>query len=132
MQRIQDIYFGPSPLGGRGVFTNRDIEEGEIIEICPVIVIPKHEVKLIHKSFLHDYYFYWGEEGNKCAIALGYGSLYNHDYDPNAMYKMDFENDLLEIYALRKIKSGDEITITYNGDENDKSPVWFHQPDYKR
>ncbi len=120
-----NIYIAQSPLGGRGVFAKRKIEDGELIEICPVIVVPPHDLAKIHSSHLHDYYFLWGDDEKSSAIALGYGSLYNHSYTPNAEYAMDFEGETLNIHAIRSIEPDEEITFNYNGDAADATPVWF-------
>ncbi|HNE48113.1 MAG TPA: SET domain-containing protein-lysine N-methyltransferase, partial [Saprospiraceae bacterium] len=61
----------------------------------------------------------------KCAIALGYGSLYNHSYNPNARYEVDFDEEVIRFYTLSTIKAGGEITVNYNGDWQDQNPVWF-------
>jgi len=102
-----------------------DIEEGSLIEIAPVLVIPKEQVKVIHETVLHDYYFRWGREFNKCAIALGFGSLYNHSYEPNMAFEMDFSTDNLTFFARINISAGEELTFNYNGDFDDKTPLWF-------
>ena len=130
MQRLPSLYFAPSALGGRGVFTSAPIPEGAVLEICPVIVLPPEEVPVIHGTRLHDYYFSWGWNDDQCAIALGFGSLYNHAYEPNARYQVDIDDETLEIIAIRDIAPGEEITVSYNGDPEDKTPVWFH-PDIK-
>jgi hypothetical protein len=132
MQRLPGIYFAPSEKGGRGVFSAIHISEGTLIEVCPMIVLPEEDFQKIHDSTLHDYYFLWGDEENQCAIALGFGSLYNHDYEPNARYFVDPEEETMEIYAIREIFPGDEITVTYNGHPDDKSLVWFEDPDYDK
>jgi len=132
MQRLPGIFFGPSPRGGRGVFTELAIAAGTLIEICPLIVLPAEDLEKIHASGLHDYYFLWGDAENQCAIALGFGSLYNHDYEPNARYFVDVEEETLEIHAVRDLLPGEEITVTYNGVPEDKSTVWFENPDYRR
>ena len=132
MQRLPGIYFAPSEKGGRGVFSAIYISEGTLIEVCPMIVLPEEDFQKIHDSTLHDYYFLWGDEENQCAIALGFGSLYNHDYEPNARYFVDPEEETMEIYAIREIFPGDEITVTYNGHPDDKSLVWFEDPAYDK
>jgi len=132
MQRLPGIYFAPSEKGGRGVFSAIYISEGTLIEVCPMIVLPEEDFQKIHDSTLHDYYFLWGDEENQCAIALGFGSLYNHDYEPNARYFVDPEEETMEIYAIREIFPGDEITVTYNGHPDDKSLVWFEDPEYDK
>lgn len=132
MQRLTGIYFGPSEKGGRGVFSAIYISEGTLIEVCPMIVLPEEDFQKIHDSTLHDYYFLWGDDENQCAIALGFGSLYNHDYEPNARYFVDPEEETMEIYATKEIFPGEEITVTYNGHPDDKSLVWFEDPNYDK
>ncbi len=132
MQRLPCIFFAPSPLSGRGVFTSEPIPAGALIEICPVIVLPEEELPIIHKTHLHDYYFFWGEDEKQCAIALGFGSLYNHAYQANAEYIVDLDENTLDIYAVRNISKGEEITLNYNGLPDDETPVWFDDPDYQR
>ena len=127
MQRLASLYFAPSALGGRGVFTSEPIREGSILEVCPVVVLPPEELPIIHGTKLHDYYFLWGWEDNQCAIALGYGSLYNHAYHHNAQYLIDIDNETIDIVALRDIEEGEEITVSYNGDPEDLTPVWFDE-----
>ncbi|NUO02207.1 MAG: SET domain-containing protein-lysine N-methyltransferase [Saprospiraceae bacterium] len=131
-QRLPSVYFSSSTIEGRGVFTYEPIEEGMLIEICPAIVMPAEDLPVIHRTHLHDYYFLWGQEEKQCAIALGFGSLYNHSYEPNAEYVFDYEQQTIDIYSLKPIEAGEEITINYNGWPDDKNPVWFHDPDYDR
>lgn len=124
MQRA-DIYFGPSEIHRMGVFAARDLEPGEMIEICPVLLFPKQELQFIDQTILYDYYFDWTNE--QYAICLGYGSLYNHSYAPNAEYDMDFEGQTIDFECIKPIKAGEEITVNYNGYPADQSPVWFEQ-----
>jgi hypothetical protein len=121
------IYVTNSDLHGLGVFAGRDIEEGEVIEICPIILFPKSELADVRKTFLDNYYFDWGETDEWYALALGYGSLYNHSYEPNAEYGMDFEAKTIDFYCIKNIAAGDEILINYNGDVDNKSKVWFEK-----
>ena len=125
MQRVPSLFVALSPLRGRGVFTAADIAEGAIIEICPVIVLPGDEIPIINQTGIYDYYFLWGPDDEDCAIALGYGSLYNHSFQPNAMYEADFEAKTLNFHALKLIPAGSEITVNYNGEPEDKNKVWF-------
>lgn len=121
------IYFAPSDVHGTGVFAAEPIEEGAVIEICPVILFSKAQLLHVRQTVLDDYYFDWGDDGEQYAFALGYGSLYNHSYTPNADYGMDFENNTIDIYALRTIQPGEEICINYNGSPEDQSRVWFEE-----
>lgn len=110
---------------GRGIFATRKIKKGELIHEAPVIISPKEEYQYLKKTILVEYAFWWGEDLEECALALGYGSLFNHSYTPNALYKLNLKNKTIDIYAYRDIKSGDEILINYNGDPEDDEPMWF-------
>ena len=109
--------------GARGVFAGRDIAKGQTIEVAPVIVIPRAQSHVIRETKLDDYAFKWG--GGCFAVALGYGSFYNHSYSPNARYWQDTQNRALEFVALRRIRRGEEITINYNGDPGSQEDLWF-------
>ena len=109
------------------LFTRSFILKGAVFEICPVIVLPAEDLPVIHNTRLHDYYFMWGWDDDQCAIALGYGSLYNHAYTPNAQYLIDIDNETIEFIALRDIQKGEEITVSYNGDPEDQTKVWFDE-----
>ena len=113
LQRTPGLYYAPSAIHGRGVFCTHPLSTGDLVEICPVIVLPETEVATLKDSVLFAYYFTWGESQNMCAIALGYGSLYNHDPDPSAEFIPDYGDDTLIIQALRDIPPGTEITIDY-------------------
>jgi SET domain-containing protein len=109
---------------GRGVFARKAIRRGEIIERVPVIVLPLRDVMRDPDDWtgLGCYCFEWGRE--TVALALGFGSLYNHSFEPNARY--DDEARQAKVFsAIRDIDAGEEITINYNGDPDDRSPVWF-------
>ena len=114
-----------STLGGRGVFATQDYISGETIEVCPVIKLTQADRKTIDTTALYDYYYAWGDNSDEAAIALGFGSLYNHSYNPNAKYFKKLEDDTLHIIALRNIHSSEEILVNYNGDPSDSTPLWF-------
>lgn len=110
---------------GRGVFATRDIQAGELLESAPVIVMEEREWKYVKKTALFDYCFIWGDDSEQTAIALGYGSLYNHSYRPNAIFRNNPNKLTIDFYAVQHIKKGDEITINYNEDLEDLTPLWF-------
>ncbi|MCA0983633.1 SET domain-containing protein [Halobacillus yeomjeoni] len=110
---------------GRGVFTTRKIKKGDLIEQSPVIVVPSRERRFITKTVLSNYFFNWGRSFNDVAVALGYGSLFNHSYSPNAYFKNNLRASTVDFYAYKDIQAGEEITVNYNGDPRDSTPVWF-------
>ncbi|MCS6899216.1 MAG: SET domain-containing protein [Myxococcales bacterium] len=110
---------------GRGVFACERIPAGSLIEECPVIEIPEEELVSLMPTTLGDYFFQWGPTRQQGALALGYGSLYNHSYHPSAGYVRKLESRTIQFLALRDIEAGEEITVNYNGSPEDRSPVWF-------
>ncbi|WP_286228387.1 SET domain-containing protein [Neobacillus mesonae] len=109
----------------RGVFATCDIKKGELLHEAPVISYPNDQHQYIEQTLLADYAFEYGK--NHSAILLGYGMLFNHSYEPNAIYEINFENHTFDFYAYSDIKAGEEILINYNGDVDDKDPLWFNQ-----
>jgi uncharacterized protein len=122
------IYVSQSKIinGGRGVFAGRNIKKAEIIEICPIIEVPKHDMANLNESILVTYFFYFGKKKERLAVMLGFGSLYNHSYSPNARYKLKQTEMIMEFSALKDIKMDEEITYDYKyGNPNAKAPLWF-------
>lgn len=133
----EKIYIANSKItkAGRGVFARTTFKKGDVIERCPVIEIPKNDVSNLGASILINYYFYFGYRKQKLAIALGFGSIYNHSYNPNATYKTKPENKRIDFIAIKNIRKNEEITVNYNfGNPLDNSPLWIKNippPDIK-
>ena len=98
-----------SPTHGYGVFARKSMRKGEIIEEC-YIILTKGKDKA-----LEDYYF---DAKGKDALLTGFGIIYNHSDDDNADYKINVTRRLATFIALKPIKKGEEIFISY-GEE------WF-------
>lgn len=92
-----------SPIHGRGVFARKRIQQGQWIGRY-----------LSRRTDRDGRYVLWlfDEDDSQGAGYDGYGRLkfLNHHAEPNS------EFDGLELYALRAIEPGEEITIHY-GDE---------------
>lgn len=126
-----NLYISKStiPNSGRGVFAANDIKKGDIIEICPVIEVPKYDAANVNESILTTYFFSFGRKKELMVVALGFGSIYNHTYTPNATYKKRSTETTIEFSALKNIKKDEEITVNYNsGDPKNKTPLWFNMP----
>jgi SET domain-containing protein len=119
------LFIAETKNKGRGVFTSKKIPAFTIIEIAPVIVMQAEERTLLDKTLLHDYIFEWGADKNQCCMALGWVPVYNHSYESNCEYEMNFSNQTILIKTIRAIAADEEIFINYNGDWNDKKAVWF-------
>lgn len=109
---------------GRGVFATKRIKPGQVIEVAPVIVLPPDEWYDVANTSLYNYSFRWGDDDDHAALALGFGSLYNHSYSPNAEYLRDEDERTIEFVAILPIAKDEEITVNYNG-TGDNTPVWF-------
>ena len=120
------LFIDETTAMGRGVFTSERIPAGIVIEISPVVVMSKDDRAYLDKTLLHDYIFEWGKNKDKCCMALGLIPIYNHSYQSNCEYFMDYEEDTIMVKTVRVIKNGEELTINYNGDWNDETKLWFN------
>ena len=114
---------------GRGAFAARAHHAGELIEACPVILfsgtfssIPEEVRKLL---------FNWGVLANVPSthcLALGYGSMYNHENPANMRYRADVKSSALQFIATRDIAVNEELTVNYNavgGGHESEADTWF-------
>ncbi len=110
---------------GRGVFALKDFKKGEVVENCPVINITPKERKRVEKTIFNHYIYPWRSTRSGCLV-LGYGSLYNHSFSPNADWKQNFKANTMVYKATKSIKKGEEITVNYNGEPDDQTEIdWF-------
>jgi uncharacterized protein len=123
--KLSCLYIAQTKHKGLGVYTNKAIKKGTVLEVAPVIVMPLKDRKHLDKTLLHDYIFLWGPNEERCAMALGWIPLYNHSYTSNCEYEMNFATNEMMIHSVKSIKAGDEITINYNGSSNDTAKLWF-------
>ena len=118
---------------GRGVISGRNYAEGEIVEVCPVLVLSKKEWKALTNTGLNDYVFSWPSDkqptnlsmdkwGAAC-VCFGYGSLYNHDSDANMSWKIRRKNKQLIFFAIKRISVGEELTHDYSWPEDKYSSL---------
>ena len=119
------VYVKNTGSRGRGVFTRTGLRKNTVIEIAPVIVMSKEDRGFLDRTLLHDYIFEWGRRQQECCMALGYVPLYNHSYESNCEYEMNFEKQLITVRTVRAVKAGEELFINYNGDWNNAKPLWF-------
>ena len=125
MLHVPGLYFKSVSEKGRGIFCASQLSENDLIEVCPVILMPSEERKYLDKTTLFEYYFIWPDGKNTLALLLGFGSLYNHDPEPNARVLFDMERNSVEIRCIRKIPAGEEICIDYRSGEKNPSELWF-------
>lgn len=125
---LEKIYISKSKIlnAGRGVYANKNIKKGEIIEKCPVIQVSQNDMANLKERVLVTYFFYFGKNNKRLLVALGFGSIYNHAHKPNAKYKIKPLENAMEFVALSDIKKDEEITINYsNKASRNKNSLWF-------
>lgn len=114
------------------MFARCDIPAGTLIERAPVLLIPHDQVfsgnpvVRAANARISWYVFEWAgyTKRHYVALALGYGSIYNHADDPNAAFEPE-PPDTLRFHATRDIAAGEEIFISYRGKEASAHPLGF-------
>jgi SET domain-containing protein len=102
---------------GRGVFARRAFAKDEVVEVAPVLVIKGDfdDLPELLKTYVFDWETLTGVP-NAHAVALGYGSIYNHANPASLYYQADARASLLRYRAARDIQAGEELTINYNAE----------------
>jgi hypothetical protein len=116
------VVLKPSRVGGVGVFTTHDIAQGSLIFRDPFRV-KIAQIKDIPNDFL-PYCIYINSHEVVCPKRFDHmeiGWYINHSFEPNINHTFpDHKQDIISkfsrqiIYALRDIKSGEEILMDYN------------------
>lgn len=110
---------------GKGVFAMKSFKAGDLIEKAPVLKLTPTERKHAEKTEMLRYLYPW-RSTRSAAVVWGYGSIYNHSYEPNADWKQNFRDNTMVYKAIKPIKKGEEILVNYNGEPDDKTPIeWF-------
>jgi SET domain-containing protein len=104
-----------SPIHGYGVFAQKNIKKGELVEDCCCLVFDGKGEVLIDYAFAI---------GRKAMVLTGFGCLYNHADDYNVGHELDEKNLIVRFKARRAIKKGEELFIDYG-------KGWFKSRDSK-
>jgi hypothetical protein len=114
---------------GRGAYATRAHACGETVELCPVILFQGSFASV--PAEVRQILFNWGVlagTGPMHCLALGYGSMYNHDNPANMRYEADVASRRLRFVAIRDITAGEELTVNYNavgGGHESTADTWF-------
>lgn len=116
---------------GKGCFALSKIERNTLIESAPVILVHGDTFANLNEynggtHKLSEYPFAWGRDG-MCAIALGFGGIYNHSPEPNVTWRPSYEHESIQYTACRDIEEGEEIFIRYLP-LNKLDSLWFDDP----
>ena len=128
LDRKKGLYLKHTATKGRGVFCVSDIEEGEIIEVSPAILLNEVATTHIEKTIIHDYKFKVGELSNSLrahshiktsnkssCVVMGLMAFCNHDESSNAdIYWEEDEGTAYHfLEATRRIPKNTEICTNY-------------------
>lgn len=120
---------------GRGVFAQCNFSAGDVVELSPVVIFETPFTAFPPE--LSTIVFNWGamcKNGSSHAVALGYGSLYNHHDPANMRYQADAKNMTMQYIAVRDILAGEELTVNYNaagGNATWSDNNWFDRMNIK-
>lgn len=99
---------------GRGLYANKNIKKGEIVEVSPVLIIDRDDAKRISDTIVNVYVFEWNRQNS--ALALGNGSLFNHSKKSNVSYMNSFSTKEVIFISNKEIKKGQQLFINYGYD----------------
>jgi len=95
-----------SPVAGWGVFAKKRLGPEELIDTSVCLVKPNES----WGTSTEDYVF---SRGKLSALPLGFSALFNHSDTPNARHELTSGLKTIRIFAIKPIKKGDEILISY-------------------
>jgi uncharacterized protein len=107
------VEFSKRPGGEFIILAKTQFAKGEIVEICPVILL-KEEAKTIDN--LKDIIFEIDREKNEWALVLGYGSMYRHSEQANVEYAYNRLTKQMYFITKKPVKLAEELTINYGQD----------------
>ncbi|PBP21748.1 SET domain protein [Diplocarpon rosae] len=132
LKRTEGLILVMETPKGRGVFASKDIPGRTVVEVSPVLVLdPKENERYIKNTILFNYTYNWpyipspvelhGHDPKSMkppsttqAVVLGIGSMFNHStLRQNVGWERDVTNLLITYIALRDIKAGEELCISY-------------------
>ena len=115
------LYKISTSVRGRGLFATSDIPPRSVIHTAPCILITKEEYEKHGQHTILEHYLFNCRDGDR-LLALGHGSLFNHDSKlPNVEYKLNKAALEISYYSGHKvILKGDELCIFYG------NKLWFN------
>jgi SET domain-containing protein len=105
-----------SPIQGKGIFTTKPCEAGEVLMIIAGETINADEC-LRREEEEDNVYIFYNDDDTYIDTAMTAKIRYiNHSCEPSAEVK-DRDRESLYLVAARSIQAGEEITIDYDYEE---------------
>lgn len=132
------IRLGYSDVHFRGVFATEDIEEGELIERCPIAVMgwrTNYQKDPVVWAYMYTSSCPCDEckrHGAHFVMVMGWGQIYNHQDDNNASMNINLKVNVADVVAKKKILKGEEIFVSYGSKYfNGRNKVTLPAPSMK-
>jgi len=101
-----------SPVHGRGVFANQDIEENVVVEESHLIDSGLKIESFAHSQVMNNYF--WGtNDGERYLISLGLASVFNQSEKPNLKFEYIVDENIYRFTTTRLIHKNEELFINY-------------------
>jgi len=110
---INRVEYSKRANGDYTVLSRTQFAKGEIVEICPVIIVGM-ETKAVPR--LKDYIFEIDKNKQQYGLVLGYAMLYRHSITPNIIFAYNKKNKQMYFMSASTIQAGEELTIDYGKD----------------
>lgn len=139
LKRKDGLYLKDTGAKGRGVFCQRDIRPGELLEVTAALVLNEQDTDFADRTRLKNYTFTVGRLSRRLAeakklkstsgascVIMGIISFCNHSTSPNAEVVWEEKNGTVyhSLRATRKIPRHTEICTSYGrgwfGDRKEK------------
>lgn len=92
---------------GFGVFTDSKIYKDQTVEICYCLPASPND------SYYSNYLFTITDTIEDFLVT-GFGSIYNHSYNPNMIWGIiDIKLRVINFVAIKDIEIGEELTLNY-------------------
>lgn len=119
------FYIGTSEKKGRGLFAAVDIPPLSVVHTAPCIAVQKDEYESHARYTIFEHYLFNDTVSGNKLLALGYGSLFNHDsHRPNIIYHIhSHQQTIVYKSGVQMIPKDTELCISYG------SNLWFDDDD---
>ncbi len=109
---------------GRGLFATRDVAPGQLVAVCPVLLLDAEDRVAVEDTPVANMLVEWDDDG-AAAIPLGEIALVNHADTPNCELVTDDTEagPNVELWSCEPVARGDELTIDYVAGSD--RPLWF-------
>lgn len=108
------VFVKPSPVSGLGVFANRPLPKGTVVEQCACLHVPFHSLDPSLRNYtFNDPTAPPDVPDMQLLTYTGNCAAYNHSSDPNVDYRYDSEMERLVMTTNRDVREGEELFDNY-------------------